>query len=123
MLEQSEELGELVDISVRIISSQVLKVQKDLCLDRGQVLQINLVGCQVHQRWARWAEALVSVVHRSGEVSLPSYDLSTVMVVDGVRVDVVILDVLFVVLSKRVGVLINLVHFVHVRGLMCGSHL
>ena len=58
----SEELGKLVNVLVRGIGSQVLKVEEDFLLNWGKVLEVQLGGSQVHQGWARWTEALVTTV-------------------------------------------------------------
>ena len=55
---------------------------------------------EVHQS-ARWTEALSSNVDRVSQISVPSLDIMTIVVVSDVRVDVVVLNVSLIMSSDR----------------------
>ena len=58
---------------------------------------------EVHQS-ARWTEALSSNVDRVSQISVPSLDIMTIVVVSDVRVDVVVLNVSLIMSSDRVDI-------------------
>ena len=58
---------------------------------------------EVHQS-ARWTEALSSNVDRVSQISVPSLDIMTIVVVSDVRVDVVVLNVFLIMSSDRVDI-------------------